>query len=868
MANFRTFTVGTTNIFPAANSVAGGQLLSEFNLRCREGVGVGPIDSTNSIDYFVGPSYVHSMSDFTISKYTDEVGQVISNSVIQISEGRALINGHYVESLAPMIVDLTEANATYGGGLKGHLAIGFRAMYSGENTLNGHITSKTYGSLAVEGEDDIYDGIQTVILPFDQFILPEDSPKDLSKVTAHILLGDFYYTNGRIKSITINDKKCCAISADRIGNMNKMLSEGYMPQPNINPNLLYVLAGKRSESSESKELTWCDARDSLMVWDTNPTTSTEKPSINSAQFQALDEQTVALVIPHKQVDGQTPYLVPKVLPLPVADYATGSPGIVSNDYTKRIKGIADKVNNLYEGAPGGKLKKVISSLSQGRPELPIIGADWAIGDYILVCQDMSVVSEGSGSFPSTMYVVSPGYVESVGEGKSRKPSDLTGCQLEVKVSTSAPDIINSEVYSSYWGTLTEYSGTTEDYFTYEQTSDKGSNFTYYPVKTTGPKVYSQPVFLTGQIPLASDSAIGGFLNCSETDLDGGYIWLDETGHLRLLDYGLLRTGTLAYQLGQDMASETSLTLEGLQDWLDQNVNDRVVFPNRHQTANSSYPNVIHLTITLPDDSNSTSNNLYIRGLDSRFGASIYLHILGSATSKTTVHIVDCEKIRIDSSVTASTQVGPNITLTRSCLYYDAAILDYLWSIDSLSLWYEQVEDTDPDIFVNGLTVRIGSTESITVEDIDFWSEEVDNDNHIQYALCGVTFDRGGTIVGADIFIRNIISADTDTASQYVAIQEFVLPQSSALRYPESKLTLPIKITGNFINGYDGTDSYVLNQVTFSAVTGKYNSESDETDTGTISMLVQRYSLPLVAGNKDLAGWDVDSSHMFSGWVEK
>ena len=36
--NFKRFSVGTTNIFPIANSTAGGQLLTEYNLRSRESV--------------------------------------------------------------------------------------------------------------------------------------------------------------------------------------------------------------------------------------------------------------------------------------------------------------------------------------------------------------------------------------------------------------------------------------------------------------------------------------------------------------------------------------------------------------------------------------------------------------------------------------------------------------------------------------------------------------------------------------------------------------------------------------------------------------------------------------------------------------
>ena len=40
--NFKTFAVGTTNVFPASNTTEGGQYLSEWNLRSRESVGTDP----------------------------------------------------------------------------------------------------------------------------------------------------------------------------------------------------------------------------------------------------------------------------------------------------------------------------------------------------------------------------------------------------------------------------------------------------------------------------------------------------------------------------------------------------------------------------------------------------------------------------------------------------------------------------------------------------------------------------------------------------------------------------------------------------------------------------------------------------------
>ena len=99
--NFVLFPVGSTNIFPIVNSHAGGQYATEWNLRSRESVGTDP-----SVRYHIGPSYAHSAEDFAISQQLDGTGVPISSTSLQISEGRALVNGHFVESLAPIVIDI------------------------------------------------------------------------------------------------------------------------------------------------------------------------------------------------------------------------------------------------------------------------------------------------------------------------------------------------------------------------------------------------------------------------------------------------------------------------------------------------------------------------------------------------------------------------------------------------------------------------------------------------------------------------------------------------------------------------------------------------------------------------------------------
>ena len=150
MANFLKFSTESTNIFPAANSKLGGQLVSEWNLRSRE-----TVSTPSKITYMVGPSYVHSMSDF---KVTSGISGSISapNGTLTISEGRGIFNGHFVESTVPITIDLLEVNNSLNADgnetLSGELSVGIRVFYSTSSTMADTIrVEKTDNSLMYEG---------------------------------------------------------------------------------------------------------------------------------------------------------------------------------------------------------------------------------------------------------------------------------------------------------------------------------------------------------------------------------------------------------------------------------------------------------------------------------------------------------------------------------------------------------------------------------------------------------------------------------------------------------------------------------------------------------------------------------------------
>lgn len=950
--NFSRFPANSTNIFPIANSKTGGQLLTEFNLRSRESV-----MTDESIKYFVGPSYCHSIEDFYVRMQQDELGVVVSSTALEITPGRAVVNGHYIESLTSVVVDLAEANLQLKAEglmpLEGKLAVGLRAMYSTEQTLA--------ASMTPEGNNNLMNGIQVVILPIGNiapgyFVLPEDSPDTDELVTAHIKLAEFQYRNGKINSLQQNLEKVQVISASRVGNFDDLLSSNYLPVNKLDPEKIYTLATK-SEYVESPDgmtaqwthkPTWCDSLDSLFVWQSVATKTQVEPSVKQAEFGVdASNQSVTLTIPHKNVDGMVnaagvkSYYEPRVMELPKADFAKGTPGTVTSDYTKTIKEIKEFTNQLYT-MPAGKQRGFVDILESDRSNLPTINqSSWRAGDYVLVREDSSVytTTDSASQSPATMYVIVPPVVTDVEldqyiQGSSDIPAALDGTEV-FTLSYSYPggmtdseEVVNQtlanlyENYESYidiigldtksirgqypsdtneysvyaWGVGVESANKIllegnpsgyQDYIKihiYDVPINTGSatsytdRYYYYKVTKTESSglAYSDPVILTGNIALATESSIGGFVNVSETDLDRGYIYRDSDGHLVLLDYALLRSGTLAYQLGQDYAFGEGLSSGTIQTELDEYVNERVAFPNAAQQSASVSegrdPKLIKITLALSEESEESIIN--VRNIDSRWGTCVELILTGSANSNTIVNISNCQKLKLSLQFTSS-ESSPVITLSNVGLWYDASVIDYVHNCNSgnsgisgLSLWYEQFEDVDPDLVVTGMTVSEINTPVIPY-DKDFWSEEVVNDNHFYYGLQSITLDPEGYLIGCGLYLRNETTSNISDGKSVVATP-FTLPQGSSLAYPESGLKKQIKVTGQFVTGYPITnpDSYAIIDTKFTALTQYIN---DVTVPGTISFYIDAVQVDNVLyddieyGTK-IDGWDSNSYHVFTGWV--
>lgn len=878
--NLIAFPVSTTNIFPIANSHAGGQLLTEYNLRSRESV-----NTDSSVEYMIGPSYTHSDRDFAVTLQSDASGVAISSTALQIAPGRALVNGHYVESLADIVVDIAECNAKLRQDglpvLKGNLTIGLRVMYSTETTMS--------GSMLVENAANMYAGIQVVILPTEgevgtKFTLPSDSPTDITKVNAHLKLATFSFVQGSIASTSIvsNPNKSKVVSADKISNVADLISEVYIKKTGLNPKKIYTFSGKGTDPATGYD-TWCDSTDSLIVWDETPDLQTGAyPGVGQAMFDynPITGKTV-LHLPHKQPDGMsatdgTPqYYADKLIELPVAKYGTNVGGTVDKNFISSIKAIDQKIQNFYR-LPQGELKYYYSEVLADRKDLPPIygNNNWNVGDYVLVGQDATTGVDGSlNRLPATLYVVLPGAVATLSYTGNTTSDDAVPAELvdgvelgRYEMASDSFDPTDVTTVEGFWD-FTEgfYRGVVgKDYFRVQNTVSDVTTYYFYAVATTDRKVYSDPVWITAEIPLAQETAIGGFLNVPETALGYGYVYRTNEGYLRLLDYDLLVTGVLAYQLGQDYTIPAGLSLAEIQTNLDDHVNQRVCFPNTQQQQNAETPNIINVYIDLSEESEVT--NLYIHDIDSRFGAILYLHFTGEANSNTIINISNCEKVRLDISCLGN----PIFNLYRSNLYYDSTILDRLTIIEDLGLWYQRFTLDDPDILVDGMTVElVGRPDAIMGE--NYWTVDAPNDNHYLYALKSITFANDGTVIRCSLLVADDVTANV-AEGKYISAFEFKLPQGLSLTYPVTRLSRQLKVTGQFITAYPissiSEEGYIVKDTSFTAVTQAYTqNDVNEYVSGTISFYTVVTTCTNVSGvssTQAIDGWESGEFHIFSG----
>lgn len=931
--HFISFPVASTNIFPIVNSKQGGQYVTEYNLKSRESVATNP-----SVKYTIGPSYLHSLDDFKVTAlengdipeysatsryakgdyctyYNDtyvctvtistpeefnpdhwvKTSVTATNSILQVGPGRAVVNGHYVEALAPMMIDLNATNAELLNKsmepLYGNLSIGIKTYFSTSSTMA--------GTMLVENEDEMYVGVQLVIEKTANFKLPTDVPTNQSRVTADIKLADFTYVNGMISkgSITMNPNALGYIPSERISGFDAVLDDKYVTSENLVDRMFYTYSGKSG---------WCDSTGSIMIWDADPEhrQTTIQPTLSQATFITNPvDGSVHLVIPHKQQDGiilndndERMYYADRDIPLPTANYNTQSSGIVNAEYTQHLKAVENTINTYKQFTNGKQVAYWdtlnYNQLGQYDHEFPDPNG-LTIGDYILVREDytaeLNTISESSA--PTTMYFVLPGVPTSVGWCGNTKPS---GVRLGTPVTwwmgehpdapTEAnPDAVELEEMFGY----RNFIGTTDDYFEliYRNLTDTEGVSYYYQVASTEGKNWSKAITLTGGIYLASESQIGGFFNAPSDATDAGYVYLDNTGHLRLLDYALLRSGTLAYQLGEDYNVSPNSTLPYIQNYLDENVNSRVAFPFKANLT-SKTP-MINVTLTLPADAEGTIN---IYNIDSRFDTGVYLHILADDKSKDysniIINISDCEKIRIDNSITDPAWLsGPMINIFRSGLYYDAKVINYIKTCDihdyrdvlfpdagftgfrDFRLWYAKILDSDPDLAVNGMEV---SSPNVVMfpQEISFWDESITGDNHYDCALRSITLSNDGQIISCSLYVsNNSTQPPVITTTKHTIIGgPFKLPQGDVLNYPEACIENPLQVTGTFTTAYlDSTQTqWITTETSFTARTGKY-SEVTGMGEGSIAFNSRTDLVETIYSNvTSIDGWEPGAYHIFYG----
>lgn len=878
--HFITFPVATSTIFPLSNSTKGGQLVTEYNLKCREMTATNP-----AIKYTVGPSFIHSTDDFKVTLAEDTSGNTTSSSILQVAPGRAVINGHNIESYAPVTIDLSVTNAELIRNsqepLYGNLSIGFRSYFSTENTMA--------GSMLVENTDDMFVGIQLVIEKTSEFITPNDSPTDQSRVNADLKLADFTFVNGVISasSISMNTDATRYIPSERIADFDSILNEKYVTSENLDDNKFYTYSGLNG---------WCNSTGSLMVWDSRAWDSvktTTPPSLAQADFLTDVLGNVHLVIPHKQQDGilndngDRLYYKDRDIQVPTADYATGTSGIVTGAYTQKIKDLASVLSTYKEFTNGKQIMYLdtLTSTSTGLSYVfPTDLSSYTVGDYILVREDYTVTGPiDDAAAPSTMYFVLPGGVTAITWSSTNKPSGIRlgtpaviyagdGAYPNPPTSShpNAEELLDMFAYTSYKGVV-------NDYFElqYHNVDDTQTTSYYYKVSAAGPKMWSDPVLLTGGIPLATSDHIGGFYNipADSAYMDSGYVYMDDTGHLRLMDYSLLRTGTLAYQLGDDISIASNSTLSYLQDYLDEYVNARIAFKTNDTLTDT--PTMIHVYIPLPYDVGGTLN---IYNIDSRFDTGVYLHFTVPDTKKDysgiTINITNCQRVRIDSSITML-QNGPTFNVYRSCLYYDVNVINYIRNchfsdigftgFEDLTIWFSRFTESDPDLIVNGMEISQPNV-AMATQDIAFWGNDIVNDNHYSCALRSITLSGNGQLIGCSMYVSNDSTQTVNTTQHVIIGDKFTLPQGSQLNYPVACINQPLKVTGVFTTAYldDSRTNWITTETSFSALTGVYSAASGVSD-GSIAFNSSTTLVPTTYTNvTSLDCWEPGTYHIFYG----
>lgn len=888
--NFITFSTQNTNIFPISNSHAGGQLVTEWNMRSRETIGTDP-----AVTYSIGPSYVHGEKDFEVGLLRDSGNAIVSSYILEIAEGKALVNGHYVETLAPMQIDLLEANMKLAAQsrpiLKGKLAIGIRAFYSTEETIA--------GSLLIEDENDMYLGIQLVVLPEEELITPSDSPTDQSKVTADIKLATFTFLNNTVTAGPKNlSSKLGYIDSARLINIDQALaSSKYVTKIGLNSKKIYSFAGKGLDPETGKD-TWEDTTDSLIVWDYDPVVTSELPSIRQAEMRIAADRAY-FVLPHKQVEGMTDddgypqYYLPRIMEMPTASYAENTVGFVNKEYTKQIKAIATQVSEFRSSLQGKQIYYM--EVFDVDDELPSINEAWNVGDYVLVGSDIhySGAESDTSTSPSTMYVVLPGQVLTIGfiaqvdgdvNNDAEMPSNIDGVQLAFQDWYEAsgqdrPDTEHPEYFPQFFDPTDTMLGvpkkgsTWNDYFKIRYYVEDSPTYAYtdyyYGVLTSGPKVWSDAIIVTGTVGLATTDTIGGFYDAPSDVTDAGYVRLDGAGRLVLADYALLRSGTLAYQIGSALTGPTSGDATEIQTFLSEYVNDRVAFPAT--TIHGENSPVIDITLYLPESEEAVTFEMY--GIDSRFNTAVCLHIRGTGNSNVTLNIIDCEKLIIDSEITGT----PVINVSRCCLYYDPVVFEYIRTcersdtsitgFDNLTIWYEQFSDQDPNLQVSGMTVTELDTQIVSTE-INYWSElgSAINDNHYMIALKSITFAGNGDIVGCEILVTND-STDNILPGDKIIVGRCALPQGSSLVYPISCLTRVLKVSGEFTTAYYSDENWYVTDNSFSFSNGVYTgAQTQSSMIGTIAFHSNTVLIPSSISQTSINVWEPGSYHVFRGGV--
>lgn len=651
--------------------------------------------------------------------------------------------------------------------IRSELDIEFDMTDAGLSLLSGALAIglKTKFSSEISTQDSImtdstsiyYTGLNFVIMPVSEVKLPS-SAGSADEVTMDLLLGTFDYIGGSISNIVNNDNKVAYIDSARIKTASSD-SEG--------SSAVYPPVPQYAPNQMYVLCPYQDNKGNWMYWENVSSKLLDWDKYNPDAGESTCSLIVPQVNPHDSINEND--LRKVTISLPAADYEKGKAGVITKtiiDVIKQFQATSNDISSWLNPATSEENRMIaylpyIDSIDQViSVKTDLEASDY--GRYVLVGLDNTQSTLDGGRAPSTMYIVNKEAI--VVEGQ------------------------------------------------------ENPEWRYF--------ISMEPVFLSAAIPYATPDIVGGF---KSIDLEGdaaqytdrGYIFLDAEGHLRLRDYALLRSGLLAYALTQDFEESESVTAAGLQESLDNYVNDRILMPKADGSKD--------ISVTIPSitsESPETASIVTLRNIDARFGSTLHLHLESVSDANVGINIQSCERIIIYVSGTTRC----SIYIEDSEVFYNLSLIQYSsLSFNNVKFWYDDSYDdvtgmADQHIYVDDTnTVYFDPVEGdrAWADLSSYYLSTSSLDYHVQYGPHHVKFDKNGQIEEIGLsFLGTFTSEYLEKVQSSLVVGDFYLPSVPNFTIPVGRLYSRLSFSGDLNTVYQTDDVYTFIHSEMSAFCGE------------------------------------------------